>query len=89
MHASCGALHEAEWLSQSLSDEPDRATLGQLARRLDEDATLVIPVRIAWRIPRFDKDRALRPRDIVLGDPRHPGALRARLILLRDRRRAQ
>jgi glycerol-3-phosphate O-acyltransferase len=39
--------------------------------------------------PAFDRDRALKFRHLIFGDPRHPGSLRARLILLRDRRRAQ
>src|SRR3546814_10253975 len=37
----------------------------------------------------FRSDRALKFRHLLFGDPRHPGPLRARLILLRDRRRAQ
>ena len=49
----------------------------------------VVPLRVAWRIPGFDRDRALKFRHLIFGDPRHPGSLRARLILLRDRRRAQ
>src|SRR3546814_18664520 len=37
----------------------------------------------------FRSDRALKFRHLIFGDPRHPGPLRARLILLRDRRPAQ
>lgn len=47
-----------------------------------------VPLRVAWRIPGFDRDRALKFRHLIFGDPRHPGSLRARR-LLRDRRRAQ
>ena len=49
----------------------------------------VVPLRVAWRLPAFDRDRALKLRHLIFGDPRYPGPLRARFILWRDRRRAQ
>ena len=49
---------------------------------------MVIPVRIAWRIPNFEKSKALKIRQILFGDPRMPGSLRARFILMRNKRRA-
>jgi len=48
----------------------------------------VVPVRIAWRIPNFEKSRAVKMRHVIFGDPRNPGSFRARSILLRDKRRA-
>src|SRR3546814_10464515 len=48
-----------------------------------------MPLRGAWRIPGFERERGLKVRHLIFGDPRRPGALRARLILWRDRRRAQ
>ena len=54
---------------------------------LDDD-TPVIPVRVAWRVPHLQREHGLRLRDLMLGDPRHPGRLRAALVLLRDRHRA-
>ncbi|HVR91972.1 MAG TPA: glycerol-3-phosphate 1-O-acyltransferase [Novosphingobium sp.] len=90
LHGSWGNLSDADWTVLALSDESRPLRLEELAGRLAaDDSMLVIPVRVAWRIPKFDKDRMLRLRDILFGDPRLPGSLRARLILLRDRRRAQ
>lgn len=91
LHGTWGQVGEEEWIALPLSDESKALKLEPLAVRLAacHDDSLIIPVRIAWRIPNFDKDRALRLRDIVFGDPRLPGSLRARIILMRNRRRAQ
>ena len=63
--------------------------LGALANALTaSDATEVVPVRVAWRIPHFQAERGLRLRDLAFGDPRSPGRLRAAFILLRDQGRA-
>ncbi len=90
LHGTWGDLNNADCVALPLSDESRVLKLEELAARLGgDDAALVIPVRVAWRIPKFHKDRMLRLRDALLGDPRLPGSLRARAILLRDRRRAQ
>ncbi len=90
LHGTWGAITDSEWITLDLSDETAPLRLEMLAAGLDRaDDCLVIPVRVAWRIPRFDQDRKLRLRDLVFGDPRMPGSLRAWSILLRDRRRAQ
>ena len=90
LHGTWGAIAESEWIALDLSDETAPLRLEKLAAGLEgaEDC-LVIPVRVAWRIPRFDQDRTLRLRDLVFGDPRMPGRVRAWSILMRDRRRAQ
>ncbi len=54
-----------------------------------EEATTVVPLRVCWRIPGFDQSQGLRLRQLLGGDPRAPGALRARWILLRDPDRAE
>ncbi len=90
LHGTWGTVTDSEWIALDLSDETAPLKLDRLAARLvASDDCLVIPVRVAWRIPRFDQERTLRLRDLVFGDPRMPGSLRAWLILLRDRRRAQ
>ena len=91
LHGTFGQVGEDEQIVLPLSDETRALNLDQLSARLDrcDEDCLVIPVRVAWRIPKFDKDKALRLRDLVFGDPRMPGAVRAQLILLRNRRRAQ
>lgn len=91
LHGTWGEIDRESYVVLPLSEEDERLDLGALTQRLERasDDCLVIPVRVAWRISGFDKDRPLRLRDLLFGDPRLPGALRARAILLRDRRRAQ
>ena len=90
LHGTWGAISDSEWVTLDLSDETAPLKLEKLADRLDQaEDCLVIPVRVAWRIPHFDRDRTLRLHDLIFGDPRMPGSLRAWSILLRDRRRAQ
>ncbi len=92
LHASLaegGPGQEINWISLPISDERARLRLKELNQKLDADPdTLVIPVRIAWRIPNFEKSRALKKRHALFGDPRTPGSFRARTILLRNKRRA-
>ena len=77
------------WISLSISDERKTIKLGPLAERLQIDPeTLVVPVRIAWRIPSFERSKALKKRDVIFGDPRNPGSFRAQMILWRNKRRA-
>jgi glycerol-3-phosphate O-acyltransferase len=91
LHGTWGEIGRDEYVVLPLSDEDEGLRLDALTGRLEAAGAdcLVIPVRIAWRISQFDKDRPLRFRDLLGGDPRMPGALRARLILLRSKRRAQ
>ncbi|MEW4466653.1 glycerol-3-phosphate 1-O-acyltransferase [Parasphingorhabdus sp. JC815] len=93
LHASVGEDGPDEpinWISLPISDERVLLRLKELARKLDAaPETLVIPVRIAWRIPDFEKSRAMKIRHALFGDPRTPGSFRARTILLRNKRRAQ
>ena len=90
LHGTFGAIANHEWVCLDLSEESASEQLEQLASALRApDDCLIIPVRVAWRIPRFDREKTLRLRDILFGDPRMPSSLRARLILLLNRRRAQ
>ncbi len=89
MHSTSGD-DEPAWASLDIEDGDHALPVDVLQARLGgAPSRLVVPLRVAWRIPGFDKDRALKFRHLIFGDPRHPGPLRARLILLRDRRRAQ
>lgn len=94
VHASWGeAAEQADtirWVSLPIADGDDALPVAPLARALDGDAArLVVPLRVAWRIPDFETQRSMGLRQLFFGDPRMPGPLRARLILWRDRRRAQ
>lgn len=87
--AEAGPGGKLNWVSLPISDERARLRLDRLAEKLKGDPdTLVVPVRIAWRIPNFEKSRAVKMRHVIFGDPRNPGSFRARSILLRDKRRA-
>lgn len=89
IHATAGD-REPAWASLDIEDGDHALPVDMLQARLGGAASRqVVPLRVAWRIPGFDKDRALKFRHLIFGDPRHPASLRARLILLRDRRRAQ
>jgi len=85
-----GSGEKLNWVSLPISDERAKMRLGRLEEKLKESPDiLVVPVRIAWRIPDFEKSRAVKMRHVIFGDPRNPGAFRARSILLRNKRRAQ
>ena len=87
--AEGGPGGKLNWVSLPISDERAKMRLGGLAEKLKENPdTMVVPVRIAWRIPNFEKSRAVKMRHVIFGDPRNPGSFRARSILLRDKRRA-
>lgn len=89
IHSTSGD-DEPQWTSLDIEDGDHALPVDVLQARLDgAPSRQVVPLRVAWRIPGFDRDRALKFRHLIFGDPRHPGSLRARLILLRDRRRAQ
>lgn len=78
------------WISLPISDERADVPLRELASKLrDAPETLVVPVRIAWRVPNFENRRTLELKHLVFGDPRSPGILRSKMILRRDPRRAQ
>ena len=89
VHATAGD-NDPQWASLAIEDDDHALPLETLRARLDgQPSRPVVPLRVAWRIPGFERDRALKFRHILCRDPRHPGSLRSRLILLRDRRRAQ
>ena len=85
-----GGDDEPGWASLDIEDGDHALPVEALQARLGAaPSRQIVPLRVAWRIPGFEKGRALKFRHLIFGDPRHPGPLRARLILLRDRRRAQ
>lgn len=61
--------------------------LSQLLDRLPD--TLVVPVRVVWLTSLDEKTTTPRLRDLVFGNPRHPGVARARRILRQNSSRAQ
>lgn len=75
----------------SVSDTKSASQLQKLADKLESlpADSLLVPVRMAWKIPGFRSDKMVKLRQFLLGDPRQPGPLRSRLILMRDAKRAQ
>jgi glycerol-3-phosphate O-acyltransferase len=72
-----------------ISDEPSEVLFeGAEALLAGADETVVVPLRVCWTISGFDQSQGLSLRHLMLGDPRAPGVLRARWILLRDQTRA-
>lgn len=79
-----------QWVSLSIADGDDDLPVDVLNARLDGKASRqIVPLRVAWRIPGFERSRTLKLRHLLFGDPRMPGPLRAQTILWRDRQRAQ
>lgn len=93
LHATSNDLagdHRPSWASLDIEDGDHALRVDALQARLGGlPSRQVVPLRVAWRLPAFDRDRALKLRHLIFGDPRYPGPLRARFILWRDRRRAQ
>ena len=78
------------WVSLPIADKGDKLPIASLAAALvGNPDRLIVPLRVAWRIPDFESNRSLGLRQLLFGDPRNPGPLRARMVLMRDRRRAQ
>ncbi len=66
----------------------DQRGLARLAEHL-EDAGTVVPVRVVWRPEGGTQRNAPRIRDLLLGDPRHPGHRRALRIARRHPERVR
>ena len=61
-----------------------------LARRLASSGDMgLVPLRLVWLPQEHDGDRAVRIRDLLRGDPRHPNPRRRHRIHERHRDRAQ
>ena len=91
LHDALGhEVADLDWIGVPLSDGRRALNLSALNARLcGGQDPMIVPVRVVWRIPNFDKERSIRKRHLLLGDPRSPGPWRARSILLRDKRRAR
>jgi glycerol-3-phosphate O-acyltransferase len=82
----------AEPVYLSLSRSRELPALTGLAQALKTPGNpLLVPVRIAWRMPgvEHERNKPLALRHLVFGDPRRPGAVRGRWILRRDPERAE
>ena len=71
-----------------------RGGLGALDPALEEicaagDDVVLTPLRVAWLPEERNGSRHARPADVLLGDPRDPGPVRARWIHYRDPSRVQ
>ncbi len=88
--AAVGGTRRIASLSLPLADERSAEDTEPLVRELAAaGAVTVVPARVSWRIPGFVQGQPLGLRQLLFGDPRAPGTLRARWILWRDKTRAQ
>jgi glycerol-3-phosphate O-acyltransferase len=87
-----GRIKDSERVSLNIATGRDRRGLGRLAASLRRaPQTLLVPVRLSWLVPaqHQESNEPLALRHLLLGDPRQPGNLKGRWILLRDSSRAQ
>ena len=67
-----------------------RLVVGELPQYLEMDGdTRVIPLRVVWLPAKSARESAPRVRDLVLGDPRHPRRLGAKMIMRWNPERAR
>jgi len=86
----CGFRGNVERAIVPIADSPERIDAENLLRVLDlPDDTLVVPVRVVWLKGLDVKSTKPRFRDLLFGNPRHPGPIRARRILKTHPRRAK
>ncbi|NNC99371.1 MAG: hypothetical protein HKN85_04240, partial [Gammaproteobacteria bacterium] len=84
-----GNADSINFVSLRILDENTDMRSSVLAEKLrDDPQTMVVPLRVAWQLPGFEKKRVSKKRHVLLGDPRQPGKLRAWAILKREPRRA-
>ena len=82
----------AQQIFLPISKDYERLDPSALIEKLDApDETLLVPVRVAWSLPGAVRDtgNSATLRHLLFGDPRRPGAFRAKMILRRDPDRAQ
>src|SRR3546814_8990288 len=79
VHATAGDLggdQAPQWVSLSIADGDHALDLDTLEARLaDAAGRQVVPLRVAWRIPHFERERALKFRHLIFSPPPPPGAL--------------
>ncbi len=56
--------------------------IGQLPEKLNSGGhTRIVPLRVVWLPTKSARQSAPRIRDLILGDPRHPGGFAAQMIM--------
>jgi glycerol-3-phosphate O-acyltransferase len=70
-----------------VQEDPNVSELSRLL--LSNTDSLVVPVRVVWHQPDETQQRAPKFKDLILGDSRRPGKLRASMMLKRDANRAE
>jgi len=79
-----------EFVVVPIADSPERIPAEQLLPAMDlADDTLVVPVRVVWLKGLDVKSTTPRFRDLLLGNPGRPGAMKARRILKKHPMRAK
>jgi glycerol-3-phosphate O-acyltransferase len=82
----------AQQIFLPISKDYEKLDPGALIEKLEApEETLLVPVRVAWSLPGVvgEAGKTATLRHLLFGDPRRPGAIRAKTILRRDPDRAQ
>ena len=88
--AKCDFQGNVERAIVPIADSPDHIPAENLLGVLDlPDDTLLVPLRIVWLKGLDVKSTKPRFRDLLFGNPRHPGPMKARRILKTHPRRAK
>jgi glycerol-3-phosphate O-acyltransferase len=88
--AKCGFLGKVEQVVVPIADSPEGIHADNLCPAVGlPDDTLVVPVRVVWLKGLDVKSTTPRFRDLLLGNPRRPGPIRARRILKYHPRRGK
>ncbi|NND81674.1 MAG: glycerol-3-phosphate 1-O-acyltransferase [Gammaproteobacteria bacterium] len=73
---------EVHYVLVPIAHNPEDIPTEALAASLDVDPkTLLVPVRVVWKTPFDTLSDKPRLRDLLRGDPRHPGEAKARKLL--------
>jgi glycerol-3-phosphate O-acyltransferase len=80
--SAAGDTDVAEVVLPILYGKKGRLEIGELPGKLGMAGnTRVIPLRVVWLPTKSARQSAPRLRDLVLGDPRHPGQFAAQMIM--------
>jgi len=88
--SKCDFQGKVERVIVPIADSPEHIPAENLLGVLDlPDDTLLVPLRVVWLKGLDVKSTKPRFRDLLFGNPRHPGPMKARRILKAHPRRAK
>ncbi|MEP5766649.1 MAG: glycerol-3-phosphate 1-O-acyltransferase [Halieaceae bacterium] len=77
-----GSRTQSDEVIVPIARTPEKIPTQSLSRALNvEPTTVIVPVRVVWTSSLDEKTTVPRLRDLLLGNPRRPGPMRARRIM--------